>query len=180
MKVAECFPDVQVQNRVKKNLRIIADYDWVLPVEREKAKEEIEAMLCALDLGHPGQASLQFRQVEDRMFFDYSNKGIRIVNSSGLQLKPLAKLSREPSANFIIRGPKHSWRFIPLDSYDKPVPAKVLKMAHEIQSLGFRWNESYIGEPHVPPAPTYTPAYRDIDPIFAVSIGRWILEVARW
>jgi hypothetical protein len=177
-RVAKLFPEPQVQARISQNLRVMADYEWELPREREKALEHVETMFCSLDIGHPRQACLHYLEAEDRMFFDYSNKAIRLAKSAGLKLKPLAKLNQMPAKSFEIRGPRHSWRFRPLDSYDRTVPTKVLMLAKAIQDLGLKWHMSFVGEPHFLQMYAYARPYKD--PILAISIGRWILEVARW
>lgn len=174
MKVAECFPDQAVHSRVKNNLKIMADYEWELLKERNKALEHVKAMINALELGYCQQAQLHFFQAEDKMLFDYSNKAIRIAKNEGLKMKPLAKLDETPGQSFRIRSSRNNWEFKPIESYDKIVPADILKKANLIQKLGLRWQMCFIGEPHVS-------SMRQIkDPILAISIGRWILEVDRW
>ena len=199
--IARLFQEpANVQKRIGENLNDFVRYEWESPEGQKKALGHVKAMLCALDLGKPKQAYLQCRQAEDLMFFDYSNKAIRLAKDAGLSLKPLAKLDGEPSGSFTISGPKHDWIFRDLDRYGKAVPANVLLLAQGIQSLGLRWHQSFVGEPHVPQAvPQHrmeyfghtgpTPfvqnrprpyGFRLIDPILAISFDRWLLEVARW
>lgn len=177
MKVAECFPDVQVQNRVKKNLRIMADYDWVLPKERKNALKHVGGMYDALELGLWRQAQLQYSGAEDRMFFDYSNKVVRIAKKEGLKMNPLAKLDEAPIEGFKIKGSGIDWEFKPIEEYERMIPADILRKTNLIRKLGLRWHMSFIGEPVPPPRRARVPVK---DPILAISIGRWILEVGRW
>lgn len=180
--ISRNFKVPQVRERVSLTLPFMMGHEWESAEERNVALQHVEGMLAALDLGHEGQALVQFREAEDRLFFDYSNKAIRIAGDAGLNLKPLAKLQNEPGRSFSISGPKHQWSFRPLDGYDGLVPADILRKAHAVQGLGLRWHKSFIGEPHFPPA--YEPrAFARVavrDPILAISIGRWVLEVGRW
>lgn len=187
-KVSRMFPNSAIQERIGQNLRVIHGYEWEFPEEREKALEHVKATFQALDLGYLGQAQQHFRKAEDSLFFDYANQAIRIANNNGLHLKPLAKLNEEPGHSFYVDGPRHKWEFKPLDSYNKLIPPQALNLAKGMQDLGLKWGKNFIGEPYVPPAPSYADyhpaAYSPVkaykDPILAISIGRWVLEVARW
>lgn len=174
VKVGNCFPTQEKQIIVKSNLNVMSAYQWALPQEKAKALEHVRAMANSVKLGFPRQAQLHYEKAEDCMLFDYSNKAIQIAEKNGLKLKPLAKLSENPGQSFHISGTKHKWEFKLLESYGKLVPPVVLEMASKVRNLGLRWGKAYIGEP-------YVPAYTRIrDPILGVSIGRWVLEIARW
>ena len=163
--------------RAKQNLAVMAEYSWALPAERQEADGEMEAAFDALELGMAKQATLYYRKAEDRMFYDYSNKAVAVAERSGLSLKPLAKLNREPAKTFVIQGPNHDWRFTHAEEFERPIPPVLIRLAKGLRDLGIGWNQAYIGEPFVQPLIRIAPV---LDPILAVSVGRWLLEVGRW
>jgi hypothetical protein len=176
--MARFFPEKDGGERAGRTLSAMKTYEWERPDEREKAMEHVKAMFYALRLGQGRQAWLQFQEAEDRMLFDYSNKAIKIAAGAGIKLKSLAKLEKPPGAAFRIRGPHHDWQFQELDGFGGLVPAGILKKAVVLKNLGLEWHHDYIGEPRPRPEIVVRSVYRD--PILAISLGRWILEVGRW
>lgn len=176
-RLVRSMPAAQEKLKAKQNLAVMAEYSWLLPFEREEADNDMEAAFDALELGMAKQASLYYRRAEDRMFFDYSNKAVVVAERAGLSLRPLAKLSREPAKTFVIKGPQHDWRFTHAEDFERPIPPAIIRMAKGLRDLGIGWQQAYIGEPFVQPLIRVGPV---LDPILAVNVGRWLLEVGRW
>lgn len=177
VKVAGCFPSQEGHNRVKRNLAIMREYKWLIPAERAKSLNHIATSIMAGYKGWDKQCRLHYIRGEDGMLFDYSNQAVQLARREGLGLKPLAKLSREPGNKFRIQGPRNRWNFSPLEGFDKLIPGEAIRKAEVLQRLGLQWGKAYVGEPYVAPEVSHTEIK---DPILAVSIGRWILEIARW
>jgi len=185
------LPEPRERERRTQSLALIRDYNFALFPEREAANENLEAALDSLELGLPRQARHHLAMAEDRVFFDYSNKAIVITGRFGFRLSPLAKLGAEPGSSFQIQGPEHAWLFKRADEFERAIPASVLKNAKALKALGIGWHQLYVAEPFVPKTPepsieplprifpSYSPGPRK-DPILAISVGRWLLEVGRW
>lgn len=176
-RLVRSMPAVAEKPRAKQNLAVMAEYSWLLPLEREEADNELEAAFDALELGMAKQAALYYYRAEDRMFFDYSNKAVVAAERAGLSLRPLAKLRGEPAKTFVIKGPQHDWRFTHAEEFERPIPPAIIRMAKSLRDLGIGWQQAYIGEPFVQPLIRIGPV---LDPILAVNVGPWLLEVGRW
>ncbi len=178
---SSCVLEPARRERLARSLKEMTEYRWLIKKEREGVREALEGARAAHELGFRNQVKHHILEVEDRFFFDLTNKAIVVANRAGLSLRPLAKLSKEPGSRFEIRGvPLRGlnvrWRFQSVEEYDRPIPARILKMARALLDAGFTWHGSFVGEPQVIQAPrTINP-----DPILAVSVGRWLLEVGRW
>jgi|GEM_PF-3492714 len=176
-RLVRSMPAIVEKPRAKQNIAVMTEYSWLLPLERKEADDEMEAAFDALELGLNKQAAIYYRKAEDRMFYDYANKAIIVAERAGLSFKPVAKLSREPAKTFIIKGPHHDWRFTHAEEFERPIPPALIRMAKGLRDLGIGWQQAYIGEPFVQPLIRIGPI---LDPILAVSVGRWLLEVGRW
>ena len=175
-----CLPDPVRRERMKQSLAQLPHYCWALAKERDDAMEALEAAKDAHELGFRNQVKHHLMRAEDKFLFDASNKAVVLARRAGFDLKPLAKLSREPGRQFEIRGiPVRGqdvrWRFTGVEDFDHPVPARILKDARALRGVGFEWHNSYIGEPFVVQVRRIAS-----DPILAVALGRWLLEVGRW
>ena len=175
-----CLPDPVRRERMKQSLTQMPHYRWALARERDDAMEALEAAKDAHELGFRNQVKHHLMRAEDKFLFDESNKAVVLARRAGFDLKPLAKLSREPGRQFEIRGvPVRGqdvrWRFTGVEDYDHAVPARILKDARALRDVGFDWHNSYIGEPFVVQVQRFA-----LDPILAVALGRWLLEVGRW
>lgn len=179
------FPDPVKRERMRQNLGMMPYNAWALANERDAAMDELEAAKAAHELGLKKQVRLHLERAEDKFLFDASNKAVVLARRAGLGLKPLAKLSAEPGRRFEIRGARLQgqdvrWRFASIEEYERTVPAKILRDAKALRDAGFDWNDAYVGEPYVVEIRRVELPQKASDPILAVAVGRWLLEVGRW
>ena len=167
--------------RVVKNFRELSDHRWLLPYERDKAIEAVEAAQAAHELGFRNQVKHHLLKTESHFIFDRVNQAIIRAQRAGLSLRPFAKLGAEPGKQFEIRGARMRgqdvrWRFSRIEEYEGPVPAQVLRNAKALRDAGFEWDHGYVGEPYV----IQVRRVVDWDPILVFVDGRLVLEVGRW
>lgn len=174
------LPDPVKRERMKETLAYLPRYRWMFAAERDGAIEEFEGAKAAHELGLKKQVRLHLERAEDKFFFDATNKAVAVARRAGFGLRPLAKLSKEPAKKFEIRGARlHGqdvrWRFSGIEEYESAVPARILRDAKKLRASGFEWEDCFVGEPFVVATQRFDP-----DPILAIAIGRWLLEVGRW
>lgn len=177
------LPDPVRRERMKQSLAQLPRYRWSLANERNAALDELEAAKAAHELGLKKQARLHLEQAEDKFLFDASNKAVAVAKRAGLDLRPLAKLGKEPAGKFEIRGARMRgqdvrWRFSGIEEFERAVPARILRDAKALRDAGFAWQDCFVGEPYVVVRIVAPAALTD--PVLAVAVGRWLLEVGRW
>jgi len=168
-RVSDIFPQ-DMKARFRSNMKRMVSYEWESKKERKRAMERVRAMFQAASLKMEKQAILQYQKAEDRMFYDYSKKITRVGRKMGIPVKHLGEMCIDERSRIAIWYKGRRWIFSPLENYPEALPPNALNHTFALREMGFRWNKAFIGKPVMVPR----------DPIFAISVGRWLLSLCRW
>lgn len=179
------FPDPAVKARLGGNFKEMIFHDWASPNARAGVMEAMEGAKTAHELGFGKQVKHQLLKAEDRFLFDVSNKAVALARRAGCDLRPLAKLSKEPGKSFEIRGlpirgRNVRWRFVDIESYENPIPTDVLLNAKTLRNVGVEWDRVFVAEPVIEVPVYFASSVAGNDPLLAASRGRWLWEIGRW
>jgi len=168
-KASKMFPE-EMRPRFVENMNRMVSHEWRSKKDRRKALESVRAMCQALNLGIKRQAVLQYVQAEDRMFYDYSKQLVKVAKSANIRVKHMGAFAPDERSriNIVYKGKR--WVFTPAESYKQALPPEALNNAERLKRMGFTWDGFFVG----------IPAIVQRDPIFAVSVGRWLLRLHRW
>ena len=179
------FPEPARKAALARNIKEMVPHVWQSENAMRGVLEAMEGAKAAHELGFANQVKHQLLKAEDRFLFDVSNKAIVLARKCGCELKPLAKLGKEPGRQFEIRGVpirgrNVRWRFVEIESYESPIPTHVLKNARAIRAIGIEWDRVFVAEPIIEIPAVRVSVGVGNDPILAASRGRWLWEIGRW
>jgi len=165
-----------MRERFTNNLAKMFEYEWESKREKEKAMRKVKAMCQSKKLGYYNQVVAQFRDAEDILFHDYSNKIVRVGKKADIPAKLLGAANLDKNNDLHINYKGKRWKFIPVEHHESSLPPESLNNAYKMRELGFSWDRSFIGKPVVPEPVPYEPK----DPIFAILVGKWLVGLYRW